>query len=89
MSCCGDKRQQFRTQGGAISGVGRGTTAGPGRVTPVTPRVFFEYSGATAVAVTGRVSGARYVFRGPGVRVEVDPRDRRSLAGVPGLREVG
>jgi hypothetical protein len=83
MACCGEKRQQqHRTYGGTVSGGRRpGAAALP-------PRVFVEYTGATAIAVVGPVSGLRYVFDGPGARAEVDPRDRRSLLGVPGLREV-
>ena len=85
MSCCGGKRQPVVPQSGVTSGGARGIVRTP----PAgSPRVVFEYSGANALAVTGRVSGTRYVFRTVGARVEVDPRDRRSLTGVPGLREV-
>lgn len=88
MSCCGGKRQSSPLPGGtAHSGI---RSAADGRNAPVAiPRAVFEYSGSVALAVTGRVTGSRYVFRGSGSRVEVDPRDRRSLTGVPGLREVG
>lgn len=80
MACCGEKRHQYRTYGATVSGASR-----PGGAA-VTARV--EYAGATPIAVTGPVSGLRYVFSGPGARAEIDPRDRRSLLGVPGLREV-
>jgi hypothetical protein len=49
--------------------------------------VFFEYVGKTGMTVTGPVSGKRYRFERAGSRVEVDLRDRRSLAGVPQLRQ--
>jgi len=40
------------------------------------------------MTVLGPVSGRRYRFVGHGARLAVDPRDRLSLAAVPGLREV-
>ncbi len=39
------------------------------------------------MTVIGPISGIRYRFEGPGARLEVDPRDRRSLAAVPNLRQ--
>jgi hypothetical protein len=51
-------------------------------------RVVFEYSGQVPMIVIGPVSGNRYRFAGAGARTEVDPRDRRSLAGTPRLRQV-
>jgi hypothetical protein len=50
--------------------------------------VVFEYSGQPPVVVVGPVSGNRYRFTGAGARVEVDPRDRRSLAVTPRLRQI-
>jgi hypothetical protein len=50
--------------------------------------VIFEYGGQTPVVVVGPVSGNRYRFAGAGARVEVDPRDRRSLAVTPRLRQI-
>lgn len=87
MSCCGGKRQQYPLQSGATTSGMRRTSAGNG-IPAGNPRAVFEYAGAIPLAVTGRVTGSRYIFRGHGSRVEIDPRDRRSLAGVPGLREV-
>jgi hypothetical protein len=51
-------------------------------------KVVFEYSGQPPMVVVGPVSGNRYRFDGSGARVEVDPRDRRSLAVTPRLRQV-
>jgi hypothetical protein len=48
----------------------------------------FEYLGGATMTVLGPVSGRRYRFVGHGARLAVDPRDRLSLAAVPGLREV-
>jgi hypothetical protein len=38
--------------------------------------------------VIGPATGRRYRFDRPGARLEVDLKDRRSLAGVPHLRQV-
>jgi hypothetical protein len=51
--------------------------------------VTFEYIGNTAMAVIGGVSRLRYTFIKPGTKVEVDARDRASLAAIPHLRQVG
>jgi hypothetical protein len=51
-------------------------------------RVFFEYVGRTGLTVIGPATGRRYRFERPGARLEVDLKDRRSLAGVPHLRQV-
>ena len=88
MACCGNKRVQFQAQRGAVS------QAGPPRGRPLPQpampvRVVFEYSGQAPLIVIGPVSGKRYRFEGAGVRVEVDPRDRRSLVAIPRLRQVG
>jgi hypothetical protein len=48
----------------------------------------FEYTGVTALTAVGRVTGKRYRFGAPGARLEVDYRDRASLAAVPALRAV-
>lgn len=48
----------------------------------------FEYLGGTTMTVLGPLSGRHYRFVGHGARLAVDPRDRLSLAAVPGLREV-
>jgi len=50
--------------------------------------VYFEYVGQTGLTVFGSATNKKYRFEGPGSRVEVDPRDRPSLAKVPNLREV-
>ncbi len=85
MSCCGKMREQFRSQS-----YGTNTSGPPARphlqAAPL-PRVSFQYTGPTTMVAIGAVSGRRYLFHGPGACVEVDPRDRRSLAGIPRLRQ--
>ncbi len=87
MACCGNKRQQVQAQL-AVEHAPGGPPGRPlpGYAPPV--RVFFEYSGQAPFIVIGPVSGTRYRFAGAGARVEVDPRDRRSMAAVPRLRQV-
>jgi hypothetical protein len=50
--------------------------------------VAFQYTGTTALTAVGPLSQRRYHFAGPGAVVEVDPRDRASLASVPNLRQI-
>ena len=87
MSCCGNKREQFQAQ--RVPDSRQGMPAGRPfpRAAPAL-KVVFEYSGQPPIVVVGPVSGNRYRFDGSGARVEVDPRDRRSLAATPGLRQV-
>lgn len=48
----------------------------------------FQYTGPTALTAIGPLSGRRYQFPRTGAVVVVDPRDRASLATVPGLRQI-
>ncbi len=82
MACCGKKRTQFATPP-------RSSSAPVPRAEGVPPaRAFLEYTGSTALSTRGPVSGRHYRFERPGARLEIDPRDRRSLLAVPHLREV-
>jgi len=85
--CCGNKREQFLVQRAVASP--QGAPAGrPFTRAAQAPKVVFEYGGQPPIVVVGSVSGNRYRFGGTGSRVEVDPRDRRSLAVTPSLRQV-
>ena len=84
MSCCGKGRTQLRLAGNSSQAAPPTTGAPPLRAA----RIYFQYTGATSLRVDGPISGRRYLFAGPGARLEVDPRDRRSLAAVPKLVEV-
>ena len=88
MPCCGQRRQQIK----AAVPVRRANNPPPGSnlSRPATqPRVTaFQYVGPTALTVVGPISGKHYRFSHRGVIVEVDPRDRASLATVPNLRQV-
>jgi hypothetical protein len=48
----------------------------------------YEYVGATGMTVTGPLSGAQYRFAHPGAKVQIDPRDASSMAGLPNLRRI-
>jgi hypothetical protein len=87
MSCCGNKREQFQVQRAADSRQGRPADRPFPRAAPAL-KVVFEYNGQPPIVVVGPVSGNRYRFDASGARVEVDPRDRRSLAVTPRLRQV-
>jgi hypothetical protein len=50
--------------------------------------IYFQYVGSTGLTVVGPVSGKRYRFDAPGAVLDVDRRDRPSLATVPNLVEV-
>jgi hypothetical protein len=97
MSCCGQKRAQQRANGFSAVAVDGGSNAAEFRL--AAPRasstrlpmgsVYFEYTGASnAVTVVGGATGRQYRFTIPGQPVEVDSRDRWSLAAVPGFREI-
>lgn len=84
MSCCG-KMRLSKTPPGSHASVAQ--AAGPVQASRQS-RVFFEYLGRTALTVVGPVSGRRYRFDRPGARLEVDLKDRRSLAALPLLRQM-
>jgi len=86
MSCCGNKRAEFLDQNTPARS--QGIPSSRPFPSPAPLRVVFEYNGQPPVVVVGPVSGNRYRFAGPGARVEVDPRDRRSLAVTPRLRQI-
>lgn len=55
---------------------------------PLRTAVAFQYTGKTSLSAIGPLSGRHYHFDRPGAVVEVDPRDRASLATVPQLQQV-
>ena len=85
MPCCGQNKanlgfspQAVKTRGSTNHSVGSGYRYS----------VFFEYVGNTGLTVFGSATNKKYRFDGRGSRVQIDPRDRPSLAKVPNLREV-
>ena len=88
MACCGQRRQQISR----AMPVQRANNPAPGsnvnRVPAVPRTTTFQYVGKTALTAVGPISGRYYRFNHPGAILEVDPRDRASLASVPNLRQV-
>ena len=80
MPCCGQRRGQVATSG-AVAAAGM-------RAPPRSRVAIYEYTGLTAMTVTGTLSGAHYRFASPGAKMQVDMRDVPSLSGLPNLRRV-
>ncbi len=86
MPCCGKQRGQFH---GIVQTQQTHESIGSPKATlTYYYTAFFEYIGKTGLTVIGPITGKRYRFEWPGSIVEVDLRDRPSLAKVPHLREV-
>lgn len=75
MSCCGNKRNQFRTA--AVARSGRVYVAN--LQTPPAKAVFTYVGDGSGMTVIGPATGIRYVFHGAGAKVEVDARDSAML----------
>ena len=87
--CCGRSRAQFLTRTPRLPPPRVATqTVGPPPQFARYPGMTFEYIGLSGLTVTGPVTGRRYRFDRPGTRVEVDRRDRASIAAIPLLRPV-
>jgi hypothetical protein len=83
MSCCGSKREKY------AQAVSNSLAQQPDEtITPATmwTDVYFEYTGETALTVTGNVSGKRYRFNHPGEILLIDYRDASGMRGVPVLK---
>jgi hypothetical protein len=80
MACCGQRRA-MASSNGRIAETGR-----PPRLT--SREALYEYTGGTSMTVRGSVSQRTYRFEQPGARVQIDPRDAASMAGLPDLRRV-
>ncbi len=48
----------------------------------------FEYTGKTALSVTGKITRTQYRFNTPGSRQNIDARDAPGLMSVPVLRKL-
>jgi hypothetical protein len=48
----------------------------------------FQYVGETSITAVGPTQDEKYRFGYPGGILQVDPRDRASLAAVPNLRKI-
>ena len=88
MACCGQRRQQISRTTPIQRPNSFARPASANRAVAPSRTVAFQYVGKTALTAVGPVSGRHYRFSHPGAIVEVDPRDRGSLAMVPSLRLV-
>lgn len=52
------------------------------------PEAYFEYTGKTAMTVSGNISGKQYRFNNPGDKHMVDYRDASGMMKVPVLKRV-
>ncbi len=87
MACCGQRRQQIRQQM-SVQRVSSPALPSNSKNPSARGSRAFQYVGKTALTAVGSVSGRHYRFSHPMAIVEVDPRDRASLATVPNLRQV-
>jgi hypothetical protein len=89
MACCGQKRQQMISQAIPVRQTNEPVKPVGFAQVPIQERgVPFQYVGKTALTAVSPTSGRQYRFGHPGAIVEVDPRDRASLANIPSLREI-
>ena len=84
MSCCGNKRNAWHRNDAVHSH--RSET--PREYEKMREDVSFEYTGATALTVTGSVSGKKYRFLFTGDQQLVEYRDAPGMMAVPVLRKV-
>jgi hypothetical protein len=89
MACCGQKRQQIRSQASPARRADNPAKI-PGAQESSAHRqgINFQYVGKTALTAIGLTSGRQYRFASPGAIVQVDPRDSVSLAAIPNLRQI-
>jgi hypothetical protein len=90
MACCGQRRQQMRSPAIPVRQVNNpAKPAGFSQSLAQKQGAVFQYVGKKAITAVSPISGRQYRFGYPGAVVQVDPRDRASLAAIPNLRAVG
>ena len=89
MACCGQRRQQMRSQAIPVRQANNPAKPAGFAQSPIQEHgIAFKYVGKTALTAVSPMSGRQYRFGYPGAIVEVDPVDRASLAGIPNLRQI-
>lgn len=78
MSCCGQKR----------AAIPKPASSTPANRAALAPVVWFQYTGASALTVIGRVSNTPYRFSHRGAVLAADRRDMMSLAAFPSLQRI-
>ncbi len=89
MSCCGGNRAAQRNVYQTSLSMPSRSAAPASRSAASAKIVHFEYTGMTAISVTGPATGSTYRFDRRGARLAVHGTDAPSLLAVPGLRPVG
>lgn len=75
MTCCGKKRAAVTN------------TTVPKQPVSVGAIVWFKYLGQDSLTVVGQVTHTVYRFTGNQAPVATDPRDYKTLVGIPGLKQ--
>ena len=88
MPCCGQRRQQISRAMPIQRAPNPGLASSLNRPSAQPRTTAFQYLGKTAMTAVGLISGRYYRFSHPGAILEVDPRDRASLATIPNLRQI-
>ncbi len=83
MCNCGKKRMQNSQQSHSAAADSRMTNHSQSPAF-----ASFEYTGKTALSVTGKVTGTQYRFNAPGNRQNIDMRDAPGFMAVPVLRKL-
>jgi hypothetical protein len=81
MCNCGKKRTEYSQQGNAATQLKAPVSSIQQNTNSV-----FEYTGKTALTVTGNITGRSYRFNRPGDLQSIDPRDTAGMMSVPVLR---
>ena len=78
--CCGQKRNDYSNKSQSTNSQSS---------TSSTSDVSFEYTGESALSITGSSTGRRYRFNRKGEVQSIDFRDASGMMAVPVLRRVG
>lgn len=84
MCNCGNKRNEHTSASLSMSGPVAAST----RHHPLWPDVSFEYTGKTALSVTGYITGKKYRFHHHGDIQFIDYRDASAMLAIPVLKKV-
>ena len=84
MSCCGQKRNEYKQE----SANNQTATPHNAPLPQLWRDVRFEYTGQKTLTVTGPVTGKLYLFTQPGDKQLVDYRDAMSMRHVPVLKAI-
>ncbi len=84
MCNCGNKRNEYAAEQHVAAGDHKNI---PQQGKKMWPDIYFEYTGKTALTVTGKITAKTYRFSKPGEKVLIDFRDAAGMMAVPVLRK--